>query len=89
MIVLPFKDPDEVLDYVLDWSPRILTDTIDTSIWIVPSGITKDSDTNTVTSTTIWLSGGTIGTAYVLTNRITTADGRTMDQSCKIKIKEK
>ncbi len=89
MIALPFKDPDEVLDYVLDWSPRILADTIVTSTWIVPSGITKDSDSTTTTATTIWLSGGTIGTAYVLTNRIITADGRTMDQSCKIKIKEK
>ncbi len=88
-IAFPVKDPDEVLDYVLDWSLRILTDTITTSLWIVPTGITKDSDDFDDSTTTIWLSGGTIGTAYVMTNRIETADGRTMDQSCKIKIKTK
>ena len=91
------KDPDEVLDYAIDWlgttaSPGPLlrdTDTISTSIWIVPSGITKNSDTSTTTSATIWLSGGTAGNSYVFTNRITTAGGRTHDQSVKLKVKEK
>lgn len=83
----PFKDPDEVLDYQLDWSARLDEDTIVTSTWVVPTGITKDSDTNTTDTTTIWLSGGTTGEAYTLANRITTVGGRTMDQSVKIKIK--
>ncbi len=85
----PFKDPDEVLDYQLDWSSRLGTDTISTSTWIVPDGINKNSDGKSSTATTIWLSGGLINTAYNLTNRIVTAGGRTMDQSVRLKIKAK
>ena len=84
------KDPDEVLDYLLDWSARIPNgDAIATSTWTVPSGITKDSDSHTETTTTIWLSGGTLDETYALTNRITTTGGRTMDQTVSIKIKAK
>ena len=85
----PPKDPDEVLDYELDWTDRLAGDTISTSSWTVPTGITKASDTKTTTVTTVWLSGGTIGTKYELTNRIVTAGGRTMDQSVDISIKVK
>jgi len=79
------KDPDEVKDYVVDWTERLAEDTIVTSTWIVPDGIVKDSDTNTTTSTTIWLSGGTLGDTYELVNRVETAGGRTYDQTCKLK----
>lgn len=85
----PYKDPDEVLDYQLDWMARLAGDTIASSTWIVPNGITKNSDSKTETTTTIWLSGGTIGASLSITNRIETAGGRTMDQSVSLKIKEK
>lgn len=49
----PDKDPDEVLDYQLDWGTRLGTDTIVTSTWVVPTGITKNSDTHLTTTTTI------------------------------------
>lgn len=88
-LVWPNKDPDEVLDYQLDWSERLGVDTISTSTWIVPEGITKDSDSHADSATTIWLSGGTIGESYEFTNRIVTDGGRTMDQSVKIKIRGK
>lgn len=89
----PNKDPEEVLDYELDWEARLTdaaqetTDTISSSSWVVPSGITKNSDSNTDTTTTIWLSGGTLGETYEFLNRIVTAGGRTMDQTVKIKIR--
>lgn len=83
------KDPDEVLDYVLNWSARLGSDTITTSTWTVPDGITMDSDSETTTATTIWLSGGTEGQSYDILNRIVTAGGRTMDQTVKLKIKAK
>jgi hypothetical protein len=50
------KDPQAVLDYGFDWSKWLGTDTISTSTWTVPVGITKDSDTHDTTTTTIWLS---------------------------------
>lgn len=85
----PSKDPDEVLDYQLDWSGRLGSDTIATSSWTVPAGITKNSDTNTATVTTIWLSSGTLNSSYELQNRVTTTGGRTMDQTVRIRIKAK
>ncbi len=81
------KDPDAVMDYRLDWSAFLVTDTISTSTWTVPTGITKQSDTNTTTAVTIWLTGGTAGTNYELTNRITTAAGRTQDVTITIMVR--
>jgi hypothetical protein len=79
------KDPSAVLDYSVDWTDFLQTaETIATSTWVVPSGITADSDTNDDKIATIWLSGGTVGKSYELINRITTdntparTDERTM-----------
>lgn len=83
------KDPDGVLDYQIDWSDWLGTDTIVTSTWTVGTGITKDSDTNTTTTATIWLSGGTAGTTYELTNEIVTTDGRTDNRTIYVTVKEK
>ena len=81
------KDPDEVKDYGIDWSALLLTDTISTSTWTVPVGITKNSDTHTTTATTIWFSGGTAGTSYACLNRIVTNGGRTYDRTITLKMK--
>lgn len=80
------KDPDDVLDYQIDWSAELGTDTISTSTWTVPAGLTKDSDTNTDTTTTVWVSGGTAGTTYALLNKIVTAAGRTYEQAREIAV---
>jgi len=86
----PDKDPDEVLDYSIDWSDRLDTDdTVSTSTWIVPTGLTEDSDTFTSTVTTVWLSDGDLGKVYNVVNRIVTADARTMDQTVRLRIKTK
>lgn len=83
------KDPDAVLDYSIDWSDWLGSDTISTSTWEVDSGITEDSNSNTDTVTTIWLSGGTAGKKYELTNRITTTGGRTDDRTIIIVVRNK
>lgn len=81
------KDPEAVLDYQLDWSSWLPAgDTIATSTWVVPVGITKNSDTKDATTTTIWLSGGTEGTLYQLVNRVVTTEGRTEDQTVVVMI---
>lgn len=91
MLAWPFKDPDEILDYSIDWTARIDDgDSINTSTWILDIGdVVIDSDFVTGLVTTVWLSGGTIGVLSELTNRITTVEGRTMDQTVKLKIKAK
>jgi len=87
----PYKDPDEILDYELDWASRLPEgDTISTSTWIITgTGLVKDSDSHGDDSTTVWLSAGTLGTKYVLTNRVVTTGGRTMDQSVNLSVKAK
>lgn len=70
------KFPAAVLDYEMDWLAWLGTDTISASEWIVPDGLTLDSDTFTDTAATAWLSGGVEGEVYEVTNRITTAAGR-------------
>lgn len=82
------KDPNDILDFVVIWEDWLGNDTIATSSWVVPTGITKDSDTYNSITTTIWLSGGAVGTSYRLTNRIVTAGGRTKDKSIVINILE-
>lgn len=85
----PTKDQDEVLDYQMNWLARLDGDTIDTSTWVVPAGLVKDSDTFSGPVATVWLSGGTDGENYTLLNRITTAGGRTMDASVKLRVRPK
>ena len=78
------KDPNSTLDYRINWSDWLGVDTIATVAWTVPSGITQTSTTNTTTSATIWLSGGTVGTRYNVVCRITTAGGRIDDRTITI-----
>lgn len=90
MIDILKKDPDAVLDFGFDWSDWLATgETISTSEWTVEDGITKDSDTNDTTKSTIWLSGGTAGITYELTNTITTSASRTDERSMKIRVVER
>lgn len=85
------KDPDEIIDYVVDWSNQMTldTDTIATSDWVLDDGITEDSASNTTTQTLIFISGGTAGQRYDVTNRITTVGGRTWDQSFTVKVAQR
>lgn len=84
------KDPDAVLPYKIDWTAWLAGDTLSTSAWTVPAGLTNVSDTTEAGSTTVvTLSGGTPGQTYVVTNRITTADGRTDDRSFRLRIAER
>jgi uncharacterized phiE125 gp8 family phage protein len=73
------KRPNEVRDYLVDWTAFLAGDTIATSD-VTVTGATLDSDTNDTTSATVWLSGGTAGTTARIVNTITTAGGRTETQ---------
>jgi hypothetical protein len=87
MACVRYKDPQDVLDYGFTWSTWLASgETISTSTWTVESGITKDSDSNTTTTTTIWLSGGTAGEVYALVNHITTSASRQLDQTLIIEM---
>jgi hypothetical protein len=86
------KDPDAVLDYKWDWAYDgwlAEDETILTSTIIAETGVTVDDDTNDDTTATVWLSGGSVGETYTVTNRITTNQGRTDDRTMKIFIRQR
>ena len=86
------KDPEAVLDYSIDWTDWLDGDAIATSTWIAPTETgspTVVASSNTSKIATVWLSGGTVGANYTVTNRITTAGGRTEDRSITIRVRER
>lgn len=97
------KDPSAVLDYKFDWANTrnggdvsdwlAVGETIVSAIVTVDSGITKDSDslTDTNSSVTVFLSGGTAGVSYTVACRITTnsTPARTDERSITISVVER
>lgn len=84
------KDPDAVLDWKFDWSSWLAaTETISSSVMVVSAGITLDSQSNTTTTATAWISGGTPGQPYRLSNKITTNQGRTDERSITIRVQNR
>ena len=83
------KDPNAILDYSIDWTEWLSTDTISNVSWTVPAGITSPSASNTTKIATVWLSGGTAGQSYDLLCRITTAGGRTDDRTITITVRNR
>lgn len=85
------KDPDADLDYAIDWTDWLGTDTIANSTWAAASNsgieVANDSVDPAGHVCTVWLSGGTVGTTpYRVTNQITTAAGRIDERSLLITI---
>lgn len=92
------KDPQAVLDYDIDLAALTngtgtsnwlqTGETISTRTWDVPAGITKVSDSVTLSNTNlkIWLSGGTDGTTYALTCHVTTSAAREQDFTLIIQV---
>ena len=82
------KSPRDVLDYTFKWKAWLdkASDTVSSSTITVDSGITVDSDSNNTDSATVWLSGGTNGDSYKITNQIVTAGGRTKEGHFFVKV---
>lgn len=83
------KDPDATLEYVFDWSAWLDEDTITTASVTADDGITVDSDSNTDSAVTVWLSGGTADASYGVLCQITTAGGRTDQRSMTVAVRER
>lgn len=97
------KDPDAVLDYKFDFAGLTNGASDADSDWLesgetisshtvtVSAGLTKDSDsaTDTDTSVTVWLSGGTAGSDYECTCQVVTSNGRTDDRTISIQVRDR
>ena len=47
---IKYKDPQDRIDYEMTWSDFLGIDTIETSLWTVPAGLTKISDNRKITA---------------------------------------
>ena len=85
------KDPDETLDYVFDWDDKYLAtgEIISSATWTVTTGITEGAKSNTDSTTTIWLSGGTAGSDYEIACKVVTSGSRTAERTAKILCRQK
>lgn len=85
----PAKDPEEVLDYVVDWSARLSGDQISVSVFTIPVGtvvIQSQGIVDPLATTRVWLTGGTLAETCDILNHITTVAGRQMEQTINLKI---
>lgn len=73
------------------WLDPETDEQITTAVFTVPAGLTKESETNDGYTATVWLSGGTAGTTYKVTCRITTdnATARIDDRTIEIPVVER
>lgn len=97
------KDPDELLDYSVDWSRFLGTATLGSAVWYVDNesdvktligagqtvnGIQNVSQTFTNTVATINLGLGTLNKEYKFYCRIQDSTGSIAERVIKLRIKE-
>lgn len=83
------KDPSDVVDYTLDFSSLLQTDTIDTAS-VSADGVTVGDPVVNGNKVTVFVSGGNASTSATVTTKITTTNAtpRVFERSFKIKIQE-
>lgn len=89
----PTKDPDERLDYTLNWGKELSknNDSIFESYWSInDDDQTLSIDSNGISGhfTYVWLTGGVDKQRYVLLNRIITDGGRIYERTVSIVIQD-
>lgn len=82
------KDPDATTDFEFNWAQWLDGDLIDTSVFLLPDGLTQASASNTDTTATVFVSGGSSCGVYRITNRITTLGGRSQDRTIRVRVRE-
>lgn len=101
----PNKDPDETLDYSIDWSRFLGDATISSYTWFVDNAdgvktqltaggslvnnIQLVSATNTDTVTTAYIGSGTNNVMYKFTCQITDSNGLVVERSVRLRVRNK
>lgn len=101
----PNKDPDEILDYSIDWSRFLGNATISDYTWFVDdadgvktqltasgplvNGIQLVSATATNTVTTAHIGSGTDNKRYKFTCQITDSNGLVVERSVHLRVRNK
>jgi hypothetical protein len=93
-MTLMLKDPDAVLDYMIDWGAEYLgDDQILESEWsIVPDeagGLSVNGNAFDGTTATVTVAGGLAGKLYRLVNRVVLGSGRIDDRSLTVRVENR
>jgi hypothetical protein len=81
------KDPQAVVDYTFNWSDWLASGETISSYTVTVDGVTLDSDSQTTTAVTAWLSGGAAGTNATINCQIVTSASRTDERTALVKIR--
>lgn len=85
------QDPQDTRIWAFNWADFLTersSTTISSATWTVPSGLTKVSESNTTTTATVKVSGGTHGSDYVLTCTAVLANGETVERSFQLSVRQ-
>jgi hypothetical protein len=86
------KDPDAVLDYVIDFAEKWLAagdEILNVDVAVAAGDVVIDDFTEADGVVTAWISGGTVDTLAKVRYRVTTAQGRTDDRTLELTIQER
>lgn len=85
------KTDEEVLDYLVDFTDLLAVgeSITGTPTVTVPSPLNKNSQSNTATVVTVWISGGAIDTQYPIEVTVVTSSGRTYSRYFLLKVVER
>lgn len=88
MLIWPAKDPDEVIDYAVDWFDRLAGDTISSAAFSIVTGtISIVSSEYDERFSVLRLSGGAAGERAKVLCEIVTTDGQTMQETAVLAVR--
>ncbi len=82
---IPLKSPGDSIDFTMTWDGLGLA-TISSVTHTVPTGLTKVGESNTTTTSTVRVSGGTHGGTYTIIGTATLSTGRTLERSFPLRL---
>lgn len=88
-MIITIKDPNADENFILDWTAPLNGDTIQTSMWDIPLGLSSSRQAiiNSNTGTQTGLAGGQLGQTYFMTNLVTLkTSGQTLVQNFEVTI---
>lgn len=93
-MTLLLKDPDAVVDYLIDWGAEYLgDDLLAESEWTVdpdePDGVAVTGSNFDASTSTVNASGGVPGRIYRLVNQVTTVLGRIDSRSIVVRVEKR
>ena len=83
-------DKDDIIDYTLNYEDFLCVDGdfLVSSTWVAESGITIITQAHDNIKAVVWVTGGTVGKKYKITNTIHTNKGRVLDRTIRLKVEE-